>query len=177
MDLPEKRLIESVNELLRGILLVYDQNLNIPALILLYAGIDFVASLDRLDPDVEVTKADFLGWVEKYLLPNSELRCSAIDLYSARCGWVHKYTSKSRLVRENKAREIFYQFGQYDNEEQLQEAIKDPRAAVAVHFTRLFNAFRDGLDAWERDYQKNPEHKARIIRNSDRLLHRIDRSS
>ena len=173
MDRPEARLVESVNELLDGILLVHSNNLNIPALILLYAGIDFAASLDRHDPDSNVTRDDFLSWVEKYLLPGNDLRCSALDLYSARCGWVHTYTSKSRMVRSGEAKEIFYQFGEHDNEEQLQKSIKNPSVAVAVHFTKLFNAFRDGLDRWERDFLGNPKHLAKVTHNSEKLLYRV----
>jgi len=171
MDTPEKRLVESINELLNGILLVHGEDLSIPALILLYVGIDFVASLDRRDPYKDVTRADFMAWVDRYLLPKSDFKCSSIDLYSARCGWVHTYTSKSRFVKTGEAKEIFYVFGLYDKEDQLQKAIKDPSVTVAVHFTKLFNAFRDGLDVWEREFLADPDHRDRVINNSNRLLH------
>lgn len=167
------RLRESINEMLEAIHLAHNQELFIPALILLYASMDFVASLDREDPNVPVTRKNFMGWVDAYLLPAGEIKCRAIDLYSARCGWLHKYTSKSELVSRGDAKEIFYQFGLHDNEDQLQGAIKDPSVAVAVHFTRLFNAFRDGLDKWEEAFLTDQKYLARVIRNSERLLQRI----
>lgn len=166
-----------MNEVLNAVLSCHDQNLNIPALILVYVGIDFATSLDRSDLAASTTRADFLDWVNKYLLPGSDLKCNALDLYAARCGWIHNYTSKSSLVQQKKAKEIFYQFGLYDNEDQLQGTIKDPERAVVVHFTRLFNAFRDGLDRWEQDFLKTPEHRARVLQNAERLLHRMNRSS
>ena len=173
MDAPEKRLSESIHELLQAILVCHAQDLRIPALILVYVGIDFVASLDRPDPAQNTTRADFLAWLNKYLLPESDLKCEAIDLYAARCGWVHTYTSKSSLVQEAKAKEICHRFGLIDNEDQLQRLIKDPSVAVGVHFPKLLKAFCLGLERWERDFSSHQEHKARVMANSEKLLHRI----
>jgi hypothetical protein len=171
----EERLIEAVNELLNAIRDLLGSQFYVPAMILLYCAIDFVASLDRPDSSKDATRQDFINWVEKYLIPGSNLKCNAIDLYAARCGWVHSYTAKARLVREQRAKEMELQFGVSDDEDKMQNAIKDKNRAVAVHFTRLFNAFSVGLDKWLEEFSKDHLHKQRVITHSAILMHSISR--
>lgn len=83
----------------------------LPGLILLYAHIDIVASLNRPPSKDEGTRQDFKDWVNQYLLPNSSLSCSADDLYAARCGLVHSYIAEARLTRSGNAKQIFYAWG------------------------------------------------------------------
>jgi hypothetical protein len=85
-----------------------DSGLWEPTLILLYASIDAMAWLDRPDGQADVHAADFLSWVESYLLPASALTCSGEDLYGARCGFLHSHTGESRRHRELRARKLFY---------------------------------------------------------------------
>ena len=69
MPLNGEMLLESkVQQLLSGIDACLAANLWEPTLILLYAGIDAMAWLDRPDGQLDVTGTDFVKWVEKYLL-------------------------------------------------------------------------------------------------------------
>src|SRR2546421_12759111 len=76
----------------------------LPGLILLYAHIDIVASLNRPPSKNEGTRQSFKDWVNLYLLPDSDLSCSADDLYAARCGLVHSYMAEARLTRSGDAK-------------------------------------------------------------------------
>lgn len=60
------------------------------------------------------TRADFIAWAEKYLLPESGLDCTALELYAARCGALHTMSPESQLAREGKARRVLYAWGTHD---------------------------------------------------------------
>ena len=69
------------------------------ALILVYAAIDAMAFLSMQESQKEVHRKDFINWVEKYMKTDSKqpYQYQGIDLYSARCGIVHRYGATSRL--------------------------------------------------------------------------------
>lgn len=79
--------------------------LGVPALILLYSAIDIASWLDSEKRSVQ---ARFMEWVDKYLLPGSSLKCTALDLYGARCGLVHSYSADSNLIKSGKVTRIGY---------------------------------------------------------------------
>jgi len=83
-------------------------------LTLLYSGVDTLGLL-AAHPDVKnATQATFIAWSEQYLVTRLKSvdgkPLTALDLYAARCGILHTSSSVSRLGREGKARDIFYQF-------------------------------------------------------------------
>jgi len=78
----------------------------LPALMLIYSGIDILASLERRKG--EGTKASFTRWVDEYLLKAVSLPCTSLELYAARCGILHTLTPESDLSRKGKAREVGY---------------------------------------------------------------------
>lgn len=80
-----------------------------PALILTFVTIDSMAWLDRAAGE-DVTKPDFISWVDRYLLPDNNLPCTGEELYSARCGMLHSLTADSRLQRQNReqVRKVYF---------------------------------------------------------------------
>jgi hypothetical protein len=133
-----------------------------PSLILLYSGIDIMAWLDLPQDRIETTRDDFISWVDKYLLPESGLECTAIDLYAARCGILHSYSFFSRLSKIKKAKKIYYSTGKANNEF-LKNRIPDGENAVAVHIAELYVAFKIGTERFEADF-KNNYNKEKIIK-------------
>jgi hypothetical protein len=85
--------------------------LAIPALILLYAGIDGMAWVSVTDGRLDVEGRDFQTWAKIYLLPGSGLDCDEADLWAARCGLVHAQIMDSRSARQGHARHIWYYVG------------------------------------------------------------------
>jgi hypothetical protein len=81
----------------------------LPCLVLLYAGIDSMAWLARDPADEDVTRGDFVRWCEAYLLRPPTPHCSGVDLYGARCGILHSHAAGSRLMREGQARPLWYE--------------------------------------------------------------------
>jgi hypothetical protein len=118
----------------------------LPALILLYSTIDIMAWLNRSEEHPDVTRSDFIQWVDTFLLPDSDLSCTAIDLYAARCSLIHSYIAESKLSRESKASEIYYAWGSAQ-EQHLQALIEWVSAydAKAVHVEKLLDALKIGI--------------------------------
>jgi hypothetical protein len=61
-------LTSSFSDCFTGIDALFKARLLQPCLVLLYSTIDAAASLERATPDSDVTKSDFLNWVERYIL-------------------------------------------------------------------------------------------------------------
>jgi hypothetical protein len=114
------------------------------ALTLLYAGIDVVASLERRCG--EGTRASFAPWADTYVLPARPLGCTGVELYAARCGVLHTFTSDSDLSRSARARRIYYAWGTAKISDL--QAVLDRSGtgdAVAVHVEDLHQGFRAGV--------------------------------
>jgi hypothetical protein len=79
------------------------------ALALVFSSIDKMAWLTSANTDT--TRTDFMRWVDDYLLPVGSISLNAIDLYAARCGFLHTGSSESKLFRDGKAKQIFYSVG------------------------------------------------------------------
>lgn len=98
----------ATDELLKASSLLHENGYVLPALILTYSTIDFLASLARPRDHADVTRDDFMAWVAEFLLPGSSLKCAASDLYSARCGLLHTYSPESRMSRSGSAKTLAY---------------------------------------------------------------------
>jgi hypothetical protein len=164
-------------------------NLNTPALILLYSGIDAASWLCAEQPDGPVQNY-FVAWVEKYIFPTVDFECSALDLWAARCGIVHTLSPSSRLAREGKVREILYVNRGGDRRildrletirkaNRLREA-RDGREAessagdmsrrVVLEIDALMNAFREGVASMLSDAKSDASLNARINERKSKVL-------
>lgn len=133
--------------LISAIDLCLEKDLIAPGLILTYSTMDIMAWLDREETHPDVQRDDFIRWVQTYMLPDSELSCTATDLYAARCSLLHSCSTESRLSREGGASQIFYSYGEAG--EQDLQALIDWEAgtdAKAVHVDRLVSALKTGID-------------------------------
>ena len=77
---------------LAAIDLCLSNHYRMPALVLIYSGIDIMALLARPEAKPNVTREDFIAWCERYLTAAGFQECSAIELYATRCGIVHTYS-------------------------------------------------------------------------------------
>jgi hypothetical protein len=91
----------NVAALLEAIDLMVEQQRILTALILIYAGIDAIASLERRESD-RTGRAGFLRWVDTFLLRDGRLPCTALELYGSRCGILHTFSADSDLSRSGK---------------------------------------------------------------------------
>jgi hypothetical protein len=130
----------------------------LPCLTLLYSGIDVVASLE----DSGSTRSTFTNWVDRYLLKNASLPCTAFDVYGARCGILHSFSAESNLSKEGKAREVVYAWGDAKAEDLALAAKALGRNDCAVHIRDLIDAFRAGLANYLEEVMHDPNRQQKI---------------
>jgi hypothetical protein len=147
-------------QLLAAIDICSAARLRTPALILLYSAIDIAGWLNSEQRNVQLR---FTEWVDKYLLPNGSLKCTARDLYGARCGLVHSYSSDSDLSRSGKVTTLGYAW-KPSTALELQELIQDNldlcalRGSqgdyfIAVQVEDLIECFRRGIQVFLTDLE------------------------
>jgi hypothetical protein len=156
--LVSSRLNDLTDELLESIAMLLEAHREKSALILLYSGVDILGGLHT--DDGEATRESFVSWADRYMTPTSQLGCSALELYSARCGLLHALTPLTRLTKEGKARRFTYVtypvFFPHENV---------PGESFIVHVGTLWLAFRDGARRFVADSQSSAERSERIERN------------
>lgn len=134
------------------------------SLVLLYTIIDVVSSLERGDD--EGTKAAFVRWVDQHLLPDAHIHCSALDLYAARCGILHSFSSESDLSRKKNVRPLIYAWGSADVSKLQKSADLLGRSDIAVHIDDLLACFRKALAAYLIDVQTDHGRFSRAARSA-----------
>jgi hypothetical protein len=139
------------------------------ALMLAFCAVDACSSLARDPKRRWVEREDFLSWVATYLLPVSpELPCTPIDLYAARCGLVHAYSSESSKRVTGDARELVYALPEGSAWRLL--ARPGTVSAVYVDVRALLEAIAGGIGAFLRALQTDATLEARVKERSDELL-------
>lgn len=114
---------------------------------LIYSGIDNLAWLTQAHDRLDVEKTDFVDFVDKYLLPGSELKCSSEELYSARCGLLHSNTAESRISRSRGARYLSYATGLASEEGGYEHMLAESRHRnVVVNIDKLYTAYNRSID-------------------------------
>jgi hypothetical protein len=132
-------------------------------LTLLYSAIDIFASLER-QPN-EGTRGSFVRWVDTYMLPNSALQFSSIDLYAARCGIVHAFSAESDLSRSGKARKIVYAWGTASAESLRHAGQSLGRNEVSVHVRDLIDGFGLAIVKYIDDVVDHPLQHERFFQS------------
>jgi hypothetical protein len=119
----------------------------VPALLLIYAAMDILASIERQPSDK--VGPSFTSWVKRYALKARPLLCTPTELYSARCGILHTLTPESDLVRAGKARRIVYAWGSAAPPDLQEAARRQTRSDIVVlHIEDLRWAFLEGTKLW-----------------------------
>ena len=121
------------------------RELILPALILIYSGIDSASFLATKDINAQVN-VRFIDWVNRWMYSTKILPCSAEELYSARCGVVHTFTSDSNLTRNKNVRRVAYSWGSSDIIKfQKTMDINHPGKMVALSVNDLYESYKLGL--------------------------------
>ena len=152
---------DSMQEAFTGLRMLGDAGLIRPFLVVLYATMDAAAWL-AADHDGDVTKADFVLWVDRFVLPGADLECTAIDLYGARCGVLHSASAYSSLQRKAKARLLCYA-GNPASVKELKEILRESQPdAVVVPLGVLANALIQGWNRFILTLEGNPKVLERL---------------
>ena len=156
----------ALEQLKLAIDLCFREGLIAPTLALVYSGMDTLAWLGVPEGREDVTREDFVSWTDRYLLPDSGITCTALDLYSSRCGILHSMSSESRATRQGVATKVFYTWGSRRAED-LQNMIDwAGQSALAIQVDTLLYAFKEGFDRFLEASERDPVLGQRV---SDRL--------
>lgn len=169
MDLSRDPIVNAIhNGIKRGIRVTIRNECFGSALILIYSGIDTMAFLGMASARDDVTKADFVGWAERYIRFPCAEQPTGLDLYGARCALLHTYRVQSRLTRERKCRMIGYV------NHMVPEVIYAPSVSsdvVMVSITALADAFFAGVDRFFVDLFSRPESAALAEKRFTQIIH------
>lgn len=146
----------------------------LPCLILLYSGIDIIASLERSDK--EGTASAFQRWTNNYLLTEKNLGCSSKDLYGARCGIVHTFSSSSDYTRTGKAREVIYAWGNASAVNLRAVSQAAGRDNIVLDVDELIKVFRSGVNMFFADLSKDSMRAEQVVKNAGLWLMNIDKT-
>jgi hypothetical protein len=167
MERRRESLIAHIESLAGAVNLCMSQGYVLPTLLLIYASIDMLASLVRAEDQADVSREDYVRWVDKYLIPAGKLPCTALEIYGARCGLLHSYGADSRLNREGKVRLIAYARGAYSGPTEI--ATSAGESLVVVHVSDLFGGWHRGAEAFLKDLAEDSVLAERAYRRAGRL--------
>lgn len=141
---------------------------------LIYSGIDNLAWLSRQHNEPNVRRTDFIKWVNQYLLPDSNLDCTADELYGARCGLLHANVAESDRTRTGTLRQICYATGA-SNPKDAYKHIRQGRNKynVIVHIKDLYDAYLSGIKKFNSKLDQDPGFASAIYERSNRLFAEI----
>ena len=151
----------------KGIQTMLDAGCYGSAVILVYAGIDAMAFLGMPEDQEDVTSKDSMTWADRYLKFPCKEQPTPTDLWCARCGMLHNYSSFSRLSRESKCRNIGYV------DESKPEVMSDPGVPtlILISVKGLADAFFRGLDQYMIDLFANQKSAAMAEKRFGKLIH------
>lgn len=167
------------NVLLNGIIKdingAWERRSSRATLILLYSGIDAMAYLTMPEERAKVTRADFVGWAEKYLRfrdvdSQTTLSVPGLELYAARCAMVHTYSSEADLHKEGKVkRQIGY------GDEFLPEVAErtDVEHLVMLSIRGLVDAFSRGVVATLQDITSDEPRRRLFAARLEKMVHEL----
>ena len=166
---------EMINEYsaqtLGAIYLMYSNKYFGQMLVLIYSAVDSMGLLDASPVQVEADGVSFKAWVKKYLLPqDASFEFNEVDFWAARCSVLHTYTSRSKLSRNGKAKQIQYYSG--DKTSIFASAFVaatrdiDGGSHIPAHLEDTFLAFCKGVEVFIVRLAKNckadPVYDARM---------------
>ncbi len=131
------------NGIKTGIRVTLENNCLGSAVILILSGIDAMAYLEMPAGRDDVTRSDFVRWVERYIKFPCDEQLTGLDLYGARCAMLHNYGTASDLSRKGKCRQVIYM------DKSVPEIRYNPKVSqdvVLVSVPALADAFFSGVD-------------------------------
>jgi hypothetical protein len=128
--------------ILKSIKLCFEKKMYLSTLILTYTGIDTMAYLSLPENKTENKGEDFIKWVEKYMKFYDGNSYPGNDLWASRCGILHFMSPQSKLVKNKKARQVVYGWGDKMIEE---VTLKSNKISVLINIEPMVNAFENGV--------------------------------
>lgn len=140
------------------------------AVILILSAIDTMAYLSMPENQDDVQRNNFVEWVNKYIKFSCKEQITGLDLYGARCGMLHNYSTQSKLSREGKCRQIGYM------DKSIPEVIYKPEISkelVMVSIEALADTFFKGIDQFLIDLFLDKNKSIIAEKRFDKIVHTL----
>ncbi|MEL4296443.1 hypothetical protein HG547_05375 [Shewanella sp. DNRA4] len=133
-------------------------------LTLTFAAIDQMAWLTFAGD--ESNGAHFKDWVKRYIDPDTNLDCTADDLWAARCGLVHTATAESRhnIKATASAKKIFYTTGP------AKCSVSKSSDVIFIDADKLVKRFICSWLQYRLDIASDPKLKDLAINKANKIL-------
>lgn len=163
----QEKFFKNYYQCFRGIEICIENKLVLPALTLIYSGIDTFSWVAYGDIKV---RERFTKWVDGYMYKEKPLSPRSIDLYAARCAILHTLTPDSTLSKNNEALPICYAWGNASLQE-LEKSIDSlkPGRMASVHLNDLFESYRRGVAHFLDGESANEECQKRMAKHYSNL--------
>jgi hypothetical protein len=138
------------------------------AMKLIYAGIDTMAFLGMSRSKSNVTRSDFVIWVEQYIHFEGQEQLSGLDVYGARCSMLHNHSVYSEVSRKGLCRLIGYADKMYPPV-RFNPAIS--KELVIVSIPAFADTFFAGIDKYLIDLFSDSNKKQIAEQRLNTLVH------
>ena len=161
--------VKTIDSFKTEVRVLYDKRALMPCLMLLYSFIDILSWL-RYEKKIKEVGKRYIKFTESYLLPNSRLKCTPEDIYSARCGILHQYSSESDRVKAGSAKRIHY----IAHEEEKPTIIPDDPNIIIIQIEDLIHAFEKSIEKLKKDLTTNVMLELEVVERSRSWLIQSD---
>ena len=162
--------LERIRELIEAATVLHKNGGSIPSMVLAYSTIDIMGSLLRPDPNSDAKGSDFQKWVSDFMLPGSNLEATAVDLWAARCGFLHCLSPYSNISRSGKAKEICYALTSEVAEVARAAAKRAGKDVIVIYVPDFLRAFIIGAQRFAVAVDQDPDVRKLFDANAKGLF-------
>ena len=158
------------NGIRRDINITIDNECYVAAIILIYCGIDTMASLSRPKSHECSTTQDFKSWVEKYFHVEGAIKITPDEWWEARNGMVHTYTPFSKKHKTHSIRLLLYTVEGYPH------VAYNPKVnpnLVMVDILGMRDTFFSGINRFLIDSFVNPDKRQLMEERLSELVRKV----
>ncbi len=147
----------------------YESKAYAGAVILTLSAIDAMASLSMPTNQKDVKGPDYITWVNTYMKtdPAQSYQYAGVDIYGARCGFLHRYGMSSKLSETGQCKIFAYHNGS--------EHIYNPQVnknMVMISHRRIINDFYRAVESFLGSIEEN-ENLRKLVDSRITSLFRI----
>ena len=160
-----------VDHILSDIQWAIDAQRNLAAAQLLLSAADVISGLERPVEKEDTTRDIFIRWCDQHMaLAGTEYTLNGLDLWGARCGFLHGYTPLARIVREGRARMLSYVDHAHDP---VMGSSETPQLLI-VSLRALVGALTKGMAVSMKKANSDAVLGALINQRMEMMFHSVD---
>lgn len=162
---------EAFRKIIEEIKIVQESKALNATVIMTYVSIDTMAYLSMPSNKKKNNSKDFINWVNEYMKAseNQPYQYDANEMWAARCGKLHSYSSYSEVAEKGN----YKLYGYHDGSEHIYQPQESTRL-VLISIPRLVNDFIIGIQSFLQDALRDKDLKRLIDGRIDRINQQFD---